>query len=154
MPTGLKHLVTCRCILPQFKRAKDPPFHQFTVFSIVDDDGSVRVKFAQCNNCGIVHRVIDVCRSEIVSRESMSSIITIDDVKIGMPAKLVELLELNGVDLSTWESVRFIIDSAAWGSFVVMSTDEQDGLRQGKYLRIFGQNLYKVEPFVREEVIA
>jgi len=151
--TGLKHLITCRCILPQFKRAKDPPSHQFVVFSVIEDDGSARVKFAQCNNCGIVHKVLDVCKSEIVSRESMKSLVTIEDVRVGMNANLVELLELNKADLPTWESVKFIIDNKQWGSFVVLSTDEEAGLRQGKYLRIFGEDLYKVETFTREEVV-
>ena len=153
MPSGLKHLITCRCILPQFKRAKDPPLHQFVVFSDIDDANNVRVKFVQCNNCGIVHKVTDICRSEIVSRESMKSLVTIDDVKIGMSSQLVELLELNNADLATWESVRFIIDNKMWGMFVVLSTDEESGLRQGKYVRLLGENLYKVETFTREEVV-
>ena len=151
--TGIKHLITCRCILPQFKRSKQPPSHQFTAFSIIDDVGDVRPKFVQCNNCGIVHKVVDVCRSEIVSRESMSSIVTIDDVKLGMPVNVLELLESNSADLPTYEAVKFTLDNKQWGSFVVLTTDEQDGLRQGKYVHMLGENMYKVETFTREEIV-
>lgn len=152
MATGLKHLITCRCVLPQLKRVPNSPCHQFTVFSVVEDDGAVRVKYAQCNNCGIIHRVTEVNRSEIVSREAMSSIPTVDDIRASLPQRLAEVLEANGADLPTWEAAQFIVENKRWGDFVVLSTDEEGGLRQGKYVRIIGENLLKVETFTREEV--
>lgn len=153
MATSLKHLITCRCVLPQMKRRDDPPQHQFVVFSVIEDDGSFRIRFSQCNNCGIIHKVTEVNRSEIVTRESMGSLPTIDDIKPNLPPRLVDVLEANAVDLATWETAQFIIDNKHWGDFVVLSTDEEDGLRQGKYVRIMGENLIKVETFTREEVI-
>lgn len=153
MAQGLKHLITCRCVLPQLKRMDNAPQHQFAVFSVIEDDGSFRPRFAQCNNCGIVHKVIDVCRSEVVSREAMGSLPTVDDIKAGMPPNLANLLEANGAELATWELAQFILENKQWGNFVVLTTDEEDGLRQGKYVRILGENMFKVETFVREEVI-
>lgn len=154
MPTGLKHLVTCRCVLTQFKRLPRPPQHQFVVFSVVEDTGDVRPRFSQCNNCGIVHKVIDVCRSEVVSgREAMASLPTIDDVKLGMPPRLAEILESSSVDLASWEAAQFALENEQWGSFIVLTTDEEDGTRQGKYLRVLGANMFKIETFMREEVI-
>lgn len=153
MAQGLKHLITCRCVLPQFKRMENAPQHQFVVFSVIDDSGNLQSRFAQCNNCGIVHKVTDVCRSEVVSREAMSSLPTVDDIKSGLPPTLANLLESNHVDLATWEMAQFILENKQWGNFVVLTTDEEDGLRQGKYVRILGDNLFKVETFAREEVI-
>jgi len=154
LPTGIKHLITCRCVMPQYRRAPDPPAHQFVVFSIVDDDGTTRPRIVQCNNCGVVHKVVDVCRSEIVNgRDAMASSTSIDEVKLGMPPPLVALLESNDVDLSTWEMVRFVLEQRQWGTFVVLSTEEVGGLRQGKYLHILGEGMYKVETFAREEVV-
>jgi hypothetical protein len=153
MATGLKHLITCRCVLQQLKRMDNPPQHQFVVFSVINDDGSVQVKFSQCNNCGIIHKVSEINRSEVVSRESMGSIPTIDDIKAGMPPRLVDLLESNDVDLSTWEHAQFIIENEDWGSFVVLKTDEEEGMRQGKYVRIMGANMFKIETFARDEVV-
>lgn len=152
MPTGLKHLITCRCVLPQYKRAPEPPQHQFVVFSIIEDNGDVRVKFSQCNNCGIIHKVTDVCRSEVVPREAMGSLPTADDIKVGLPQRLVSLLETADVDLSAWEQAQFIFENQAWGDFVILTTDEEDGMKQGKYVRIMGENMFKVESFTREEV--
>lgn len=153
MSQGLKHLVTCRCVLPQFKRMDNAPAHQFVVFSVINDDGTFQPRFVQCNNCGIVHKVVDLCRSEVVSRESMGSLVTIDDVKAGLPPQLANILESNQVDLATWEMAQFIIENKQWGNFVVLTTDEEDGLRQGKYVRILGENMFKVESFAREEVL-
>jgi hypothetical protein len=154
MSSGLKHLLTCRCVLPQFKRLPDPPQHQFVVFSVIDDNNVVKTKFAQCNNCGIIHKVIDVCRSEIVSRESMGSLPTVDDLKLGMPPQLVNVLETADVDVSTWEHARFVWENEdQWGGFVILSTDEEDGLRQGKYVQILSKTMFKVDTFTREELV-
>ena len=154
MPTGQKHLVRCRCILPQFKHMKDPLLHQFTVFSILDDADAVAVKFAQCTNCGLIHKVTDINRSEIMTgREHMSSIATIDEIKISLPEKLVALLEINDADLPTYEAVSFILENKQWGNIVVLSSDVDGGLRQGKYVRILGEQLFKIDTFTREEYV-
>lgn len=151
MPSGIKHLITCRCVLPQFKRAKDPPQHQFVVFSVVENNGDVRPKFAQCNNCGVVHKVKEINRSEIVNRDAMRSLPTIDDLKVGMPPNLVGLLDANNAEISSYEMAQFIIDNEQWGAFIVLDTDEAEGLREGKYVMILGKNMFKVETFTREE---
>jgi len=152
MPSGIKHLIRCRCIMPQFKNLHEPPVHQFIVFSVLGDDDKLEVKFTQCNNCGIIHKVTDVCRSEILqSRESMGSLMTLDDIKLGLPASLITILDANGADLSTWEAAKFIYENKQWGNFTVLGTDSDAGTRQGKYLQILGENLFKVNTFSREE---
>ena len=108
MARGFKHLIRCRCTLPQFKNMASPPQHMFVVFSVINDDDSVEPKFAQCNNCGIVHKVIDICKSEFTSKETMTSLMSIDDVKVGLNPKLVSVLERYDVDLPTWEAVKSV----------------------------------------------
>jgi hypothetical protein len=150
---GLKHLITCRCTLPTYKRHKNPPDHQFVVFSIINDDGTVKPKFAQCNNCTAIHKVTEINRSEIMpGREDMGSIISIDDIKVSLPEKLVGVLEANDADLASWEYAQFIFENKRWGEFVVLTTDEEGGVRQGKYVTILGETMLKIESFEREEV--
>lgn len=154
MATGQKHLVKCRCVLPQFKGRPDPPAHRFVVFSIIEDDDRVRVKFAQCNNCGIVHKVTDLCRSEIVQgREAMPSLVTIDDIRTSLPEQLTALLDANHADLPTWEQTQYIYENQRWGDIVVLQTDVEGDLKQGKYVRILGERLFKVDTFAREEYV-
>lgn len=154
MPTGTKHLIRCRCVMPQFKQLHEPPVHQFIVFSIINDDDTFQVKFAQCNNCGVIHKIIDACKSEIIqSRETMGSLIRIEDIKPSLPANLVSILENNSADLPTWEAAAFIFENKQWGNYTVLSTDSDSGVRQGKYLQILGENLFKVNTFIREEIV-
>jgi hypothetical protein len=153
MPRGQKHLISCRCVLPQLKRNPNAPPHHFTVFSVVNDDDVVRVKYAKCTNCGVVHRVIDICKSEIVlGKEEMPSIREIDDIRVSLPDKLVKILDINDVDLPTWEAVEYAFESKAWGSQIVLNSDLQAGERQGKYVTLIGENLFKVDTFIRKEV--
>ncbi len=153
MSTGQKHLIKCRCILPQFRNVPVPPSHQFIVFSVIDDTDLVVPKFAQCNNCGIIHKVTELSRSELVGREAMSSLMTIDDVKTSLPPSLITILEGASADLPTYEAAKFIIENQRWGDFVALTSEVEDNVRQGKYVRVLGANLFKVDSYIRDEVI-
>lgn len=152
MKTGQKHLIKCRCILPQFKKLNDPPAHQFLVFSVINEDQSVEPKFSQCNNCGIIHKVIDICKSEILQgKESLKSIINLEDIKVNLSEKLVAVLERYEIDQPTYEQVLFIVQNKQWGDFVVLSSEIENGVRHGKYLIILGESLFRIESFSKEE---
>lgn len=154
MQPGQKHLVKCRCILSQFRKQDNPPTHQFVVFSHVDDDGNVVTKHAQCNNCGVIHKVTDICTSEVMaSKEHMNSLVTIDDIKGSLHQNLVTILDKNNADLPTWEACQYIIENKQWGLHVVLTTDLDNGTKAGKYVRILGDSLFKVDSFERSEVV-
>lgn len=150
MSHGQKHLVKCRCVLQQFKQLKEPPVHQFVVFSVVQDDGTVIVKHAQCNNCGVVHRVTDLCKSEILGgKENSKSMITIEDIKPSLHLNYANILESNSADLATWEAVQYAVENKRWGDAVVLTTELDGNEINGKYLRVIGESLCKVESFTR-----
>jgi hypothetical protein len=150
---GMKHLVRCRCVMPQFKNMTDPPVHQFVVFSQTEDD-KVVPKHAQCNNCGIIHRVIDACSSEIIAnKEDSPAILTIDEIKAGIPPNLSKVLEINNADLPSWEMASFFYENKMWGNFVVLNYEYESGTKTGKYLQILGENLFKVNSFSRSDVV-
>jgi len=152
---GIKHLIQCQCILPQFKNnIKNPIFHKFAVFSIVEQGVIVKEKFVQCTHCGIIHKVSDISVSEImVGKENMSSVITLQDIRLNLPEKIVTILDTYDLDIATWENVQYIIDNERWGEHVVLSSDLQGNIRQGKILRIMGTNLLKIETFTRNEEV-
>lgn len=150
---GYRHLVKCRCVLPQYKGLINPPAHHFVVFSVINDDDTVKIKYSQCNNCGIVHKVTDVCTSEIIpGKEAMSSIVKIEDIKLSLPNNLSDILERNNVDIASWEQAQFIIENKQWGGFVMLAQEDDAGTKQGKYVRIMSETFFKVESFSREEV--
>ena len=122
---GTKHLIQCHCVLPQFRKLKDPVFHKFVVYSKFKEDGDgqeIEERLARCNNCDAVHRIIDLCRSEIVVKiEETDTIVDIEEIKVGLPEKLVKLLEKNNCDTPTYESIDHIFEKEAWNSQVVIS---------------------------------
>lgn len=151
---GQKHLLQCRCVLQQYKNVANPIKHQFMVFSIIDDDDNVVQKYAQCNNCGLVHKITDICKSEILSgKEQSNAIVTIDEIKCSLPSNLVAILERNNSDLPTYEYAQFILENKRWGEFVILGVEEEAGVKQGKYIRIMSETFFKVETFSRSEIM-
>ena len=153
METGYKHLIKCNCILHQFKNHKDPPQHCFIVFSIFDDD-VIRKSYEKCNNCGIVHHIVDVCKSNILTgKEEIKSILDIDELKTAIPARIADILEKNSVDYATWKQVQWIVDTQQWGLFVCLSKEKIEHKIVGKNLIILGRDLFKFESFENESIL-
>ncbi len=151
---GIKHLIECQCILPQFKKRENPPYHKFVVFSIVDNSDTVLEKFAQCNNCGIVHRVFDICKSEIaVGHESLSSIPTKEDFSLMLPSGVIDILNSYECELYIWEEIAFIINHEKSGEKIIISKDEIEGKIQGKFLTYKGNGRFMIEPFTADTQI-
>jgi hypothetical protein len=146
---GVKHLIQCHCILPQFKESRDPVFHKFAVFSILDEDSDiVQPKFAQCNNCGIVHKVVDVCKSELTSKEESKTLPSIIDIRLSLPKSLSEVLDSYQCDVSTWEHAEWIYLNKIWDSWIILTREEdEDGDLHGKRLIFLGDERFKIEAF-------
>ena len=124
-------------------------------FSIINDDDKVVLKYDQCNNCGLIHKVTDICTSEIMSgKESFSSVVTISDVKASLPSNLSDILERNNADKSMWEYAQFLIENKRWGEIIVLSHEEDSGVKHGKYVRILSETFFKVDSFTREEYLS
>jgi hypothetical protein len=151
---GQKHLLTCRCILSQLRGDPNAPLHQFVAFSVRDDDTDEMVpKTVQCNNCGVLHRVVDYCTSEVLDgKESSKAILTIDDIKVSLQPNVVSVLEDNDADLPSWEQAAFIVENERWGGTVFLESENDGDSRHGKYVTIFSENLCRVKTFTRDEV--
>jgi len=154
MPKGQKHLIKCRCILPQYRKHSSPPFHHFVVFSELNDQDDVIAKFVQCNNCRTVHKVTGLCQSEIMhGKEHMRSVKTLDDIKLCLPPRLTAILDTNAADIASYEAAQYIMETAAWGDTVLLSVEEESDIKQGKYVRILSENLFKVDTFTSEIIV-
>ena len=146
---GLKHLIQCHCVLPQFRNTNPPIFHKFVVFSTVEDD-VVKEKIVQCNNCGVLHRVSDYCKSEIIhGKESSSTVRTVEDVEINIPEKLAVYLKSQNIDIATWEQIEWILDNPQ-DVEIVIRRDEQGDRTNLKILSIKQDKSFKT----RNEVIS
>lgn len=144
---GVIHLVDCVCMLPQYAKRDPPVFHKFAVFSEFDGDAVIE-KVAKCNNCGVMHRVTDICRSVIVyGHDNVRGALTIDDLAVSMPRDVADVLRANDCDLATWEHAKFNIDNRLWGSYTVISSEEVDGHRVGKALAFLDEAKIRIIPF-------
>lgn len=151
-PEYIKHIIECRCVLPQYINKENPPNHKFVVFSELDQNALVKEHYSQCNNCGIVHRVTEVGTSYTIKKESMMSMPTIDDIKSTLPEWLRTTLEKNNcTELHTWQEAQFIFHNEMWGRFVVLVKERDRDNVSGKILQILGKELHKIEFFERDD---
>jgi hypothetical protein len=149
----IKHLIECRCILPQFRNNPTPIFHKFSVLSFIDDNDDIISKLEACNNCGVVHKVYNVCKSTILT-DNITAIVTIDDIKLSLPEKLVVIFESNDVeDKADWELAKFIIENKLWGQKIILSREFIDDQVFVKTIKIIGETLYDVETITTNTII-
>lgn len=151
---GIKHLIQCHCILPQYKKRKDPVFHKFPVFSVIDESDTVILKYAECNNCGAAHKVYDICKSEIMTgRDEVRTKLSVDDFKFSLPSELFELLCQYEKELPDFELAQFIIDHKDWNRQIVLSREEMDDHTQGKIIRFLEEGKFRIESYTHKDIV-
>ena len=143
----IKHLIECHCKLPQYKGRQDSPYHQFVVFSIIDDSKTVVPKHAACNSCGVVHNVFDIGKSEVLPGQETGAVMEIDDVKMMLPDSVTRMLSTYDCDVATWENALFVLQHSKFPSNIVLSRSEEDGVVSGKILEINGYSKFSVKPY-------
>tara|TARA_R110000824_G_scaffold357562_3_gene545088 strand:- start:3013 stop:3498 length:486 start_codon:yes stop_codon:yes gene_type:complete len=154
MKRGIKHLIQCHCVLPQYRKRKNPLYHKFTVFSIIDEFDQVKNKLSQCNNCDIVHNVYDICRSEIITgMEESRTIKSIAHIIPHILQSVAEILTENDCDLATWEQAHFFIENEIYDLPIVLAEEKVGGNTSIKALVLEKGNKVKVESFMRKDEI-
>ena len=148
---GTKHLIECHCVLPQYRRRKDPPYHQFIVFSLLDDSDTVLPKHAKCNNCGVIHNVVDICKSEILLGQEVGAVMTKEDCAMMLPAGVKQILDTYGCEVPDWEHALYILQNEKWNDFIIVNREETEiGDLTGKILKFLGPGNYRLEPFLQK----
>ncbi len=148
MKKGIKHNIQCLCVLPQYRNKPNAPAHEFVVFSVIDESDTLEEKYAQCNNCGVIHKIVDVCRSEIATNRAEITVLSKEDIKLMLPSPVVNTLENYECDVPSWEHALFIIEERQWDQFIVLEKNVIDDGFEGKLLRFKGDNRYAIEPFL------
>ena len=133
---------------------KDPVFHKFPVFSVIDESDTVLLKYAECNNCGAAHKVYDICKSEIVTgKDEVRSQLSISDFKFSLPEDLFDLLIHYKKELPDFEMAQFILDHEKWGSQIVLSREEMDENTQGKILKFMEKAKFRIESYTHKDTV-
>lgn len=151
---GIKHIIECHCVLPQYRNIKNPIYHKFIAFSIIDDSDTVISKFVQCNNCDVIHKIFDICKSEILSgKDELSAGINKEDIKKTLSNDVIDVLDSYDADLATYENVAFILKEKKWGSFVVLTKDTIEDEVAGKMLVFENHDKFKIESFINRTIV-
>ena len=151
---GYKHLIECNCVLPQYRKSAKPIFHKFVVFSIVDDGGDVISKLVQCENCGTLHKVHDICKSEIVpGKDESKSVITKKDISTSLPKQIFDLLEEYQLGISDYEAAKFYLENELWGSIIVLTREVEGDGYAGKVLNFVAANKFRIDPYFDKAVL-
>ena len=143
-------MVECHCVLPQYRNRTPTVYPSITVFSIIDESGTVIPKHAACNNCGVIHNVYDICKSEIIPGRENGAVMEISDAKLLLPDSISQILESYNCDIPIWEHVLFLLQEKYIGT-VTLTRKTDEGLITGKLLKIQGPGKYSLEPYSRQE---
>ena len=151
---GIKHLVQCHCVLPQFRGADPPVFHKFVVFSVIDDSDAVVEKVSKCPNCDALHRVTELGKSEIAhGKDGSSSAMDIEDIKSQLPTALVSVLDRHKVDEATYEQALFFVNTYNTDDPIVLAREKMDGKTSVKALWLRADRSLRIETIVRQDEV-
>ena len=154
---GVKHLIECHCTLKVYDASSNNEhlFHKFPVYSFYDNNKKIIEKMSKCNNCETLHRVYDICKSEIIrgGKDRNVSEINIEDIAMQINSKIENVLRRYDCDISVWEHVLDIIEKEAWEYPVVISREVIEMKYHVKILKILSENNIKIISKVIENEI-
>jgi hypothetical protein len=152
----IKHLIECQCTLKIYEKKSKPVFHKFQVFSTFNEN-VINEKYVTCNNCDIVHKVTEVCKSKIQwGKENLRDLInTKEDIKFNLIAKgkqnITDLLEENMLDISGWEMIEHLIENNIEGQIVLSKKEIEENIVY-KVLYI-SKNGYKIKTEIAQRYL-
>jgi len=143
---SIKHLVECHCTLSIYKGVNSKIiYHKFPVFSKIDENDNVINKIVQCNNCSVVHKIYDLCKSEILGgKDDFKVGLTLEEIGMQLPTRLENLLIKSKCDMSTWEHALDVIEEKQWGEKIILSRQIIDSKLHVKILEILSEDKFKL----------
>jgi hypothetical protein len=143
---GVKHLIECHCTLKIYEGRDDHLYHKFVVYSKFDEGGRVIEKIAQCNNCRTLHKVYDICKSEIVrgGKDENKGMVDIEDISLQLSEKIDRVLKKYDCDIATYEHVLDIIENNCWDEKIILSREVVNAEYQVKVLHILSEDKIKI----------
>lgn len=152
---GVKHLIECHCTLKIYEGDDNHIYHKFPVYSKLDIHGKVIEKFSQCNHCQTIHKVYDICKSDIIrsGKDDHNSALSRDDISYQIPDKVNKILVKYDCDISTWEQVLDYCENEVWNQKIVLSRDLIEGRYHVKVLTLISENKVKIENKIIENNI-
>ncbi len=151
---GIKHLVQCHCVLPQYRNTNPTIFHKFVVFSVIDDKDQIAEKVSKCPNCDALHRVTEIGKSEIVhGKDGSSAVMDVEDIKSQLPTSLATILDRHKVDDATYEQALFYVNTYNTDEPIVLAKERLDESTSVKALWLRPDRSFRIETIVRQDEV-
>jgi len=151
---GYRHLIECHCVLQVYKDKNPPVYHKFTAYNKVNNRGDIIPKYANCNNCGVTHFITEICKSEIkTGKEDLSSVRSIDDLKISLPEKLSKILDDHQCDITLYENAEDVIENQCYPYEMIVKREIIDDEHHVKILNIENENRFRIHSQVIKTII-
>jgi galactitol-specific phosphotransferase system IIB component len=108
------------------------------VYSNFNDQGKVIEKIISCENCNTLHKVYDICKSDIVKggKDENKASITIEELDLQLPDKISKILEKNQCPIPIYEEVVDAIEKNIDSHDIVINREVIEGKYQVKVLNI------------------
>jgi len=142
-----RHLIECHCILPIYKNKRPVMYHKFSVYSKIDEKtGKVIPKYVNCNNCGVTHYVNEYCKSQIkAGKEDILSARTIDDVRLSIPEKILDVLVTYKCTVDVYEEIEDVIDNDLYPRSIVLNREIINDNQHYKVLEMKSNSNFKIQ---------
>lgn len=142
----LKHTLQCKCFAASEMDKETPQFYEFIAISEVDENGDVVPRTIPCDNCGRLHEVYEICKSNVIDgTDSPIGILSMEEIEMSIPEKLQKLLKDNKCPKHTWEEASLILEKELWGSSIILNRDIQNNKVFCKTLKILGVTFYRID---------
>ncbi len=106
---------------------------------------------AQCPNCGVVHKVREVGVSDVLRKEDLGSVLSVEELKGNLPEKMQAALTGYDLEYHQLREIQWILENQAWGRSVVLVKDMSEQIVTGKYIQIISDSLWRFGNFTRED---
>ena len=152
---GIKHLIECHCTLKIYEGSENHLYHKFPVYSKLDKNGKIVERLVQCNHCQTIHKVYDVCKSDIIrsGKDDHKTAVSREDISYQLPDKINNILRSHDCDISTWEQVLDYYDNEYWDQKVIIRREFIEGKYHVKFLTLQNESKVKIENKVIENDI-
>ena len=114
-------------------------------------DDRVISTYVNCNNCGVAHKIIDLCKSEILEKSEDFPVVNLNDLMFSLPKDLRDVFDSYDVDMPTIQNALWIIDNSKWGEKVILVKRELEDRIEGKCLVFKAPNQYRIETFLEDK---
>ena len=144
---GIKHLIECHCTLKIYEGSDNHLYHKFPVYSKLDASGKIVEKMAQCNHCQTIHKVYDVCKSDILrsGKDDHKTAISKEDISLQLSDKINNVLRRYDCDISTWEQILDYCENDFWDQKIILNREVVEGKYHVKVLTLISENKIKIE---------